>query len=239
MKRIYVVIIIFSACSFSARGQKPDAQEILSCFERSYRTLEDYSATVQAEIDMEHLRVPRMNVTIYFKQPDKIHIESEDFAMLPRDGVGFNPFVYTKNYSGRIEGIDTLDGIQTTKMLLTQKNDTVRSRQLTVWVDLQRCVVVKMESVPYRGRQLKMALEYTKVENTWWLPSKILLTLDVRQSSEQDQSRYDRGEDDTHSQMGRIQLPRKGTITVTYSNYKVNQHLSDELFEKKKVEKKK
>ena len=236
MKRIFVIIILGWVCSFSAYGQQPSAEEILSLLGRSYDTLEDYIVTVQADVNMERLRVPRMNATIYFKQPDKIHFESESFAMLPRDGVGFNPPMYTKNYTGRIEGIDTVDGIRTTKIFLTQKNETVRLRQLTIWVDLQRWVVVRVETVPYQGRQLKMAMEYMRVENTWWLPSKIVVTLDVQQPSDREQQSR---ESEMQSPIGRSQLPRKGLITVTYSNYKVNQHIADELFEKKNTEKKK
>lgn len=236
MKRIFAAIIAGWVCSCSLHGQQPGAEEILARLERSYDTLEDYSTTAQADVNMERLRVPRMNATIYFKQPDKIHLESESFAMLPRDGVGFNPLMYTKNYTGRIEGIDTVDGVPTTKIFLTRKTDAGRLRQLTIWVDLQRWVVVRMETVPYQGRQITLAIEYTKIENTWWLPSKIVVTLDVQQPSDREQQSR---KSEMQSPTGRTQLPRKGTITVTYSNYKVNQHLSNELFEKKNTEKKK
>jgi outer membrane lipoprotein-sorting protein len=220
----------------SVYAQHHGADEILARLQHSYDALEDYSVTVQAEINMERLRVPRMKATLYFKQPDKIHFESESFAMLPRDGVGFNPLVYTKNYTGQIAGIDTVDGIRTTKVFLTQKNETERIRQLTIWVDTQRWVVVKMESVPYQGRQIRMSMEYMKTENTWWLPIKIVVALDfLSTTGDEQQSR----ESELHSTMGRSQLPRKGTVILIYSDYMVNQHLSDELFEKKSSEKKK
>jgi outer membrane lipoprotein-sorting protein len=216
----------------SVYAQHQGADEILARLQHSYDALEDYRVTVQAEINMERLRVPRMKATLYFKQPDKIHFESESFAMLPRDGVGFNPLVYTMNYTGQIAGIDTVDGIRTTKVFLTQKNETTRIRQLTIWVDTQRWVVVKMESVPYQGRQIRMRMEYMKIENTWWLPIKIIVALDfLSTTGDEQQSR----ESELHSPMGRSQLPRKGTVTVTYSDYRVNQHLSDELFREKGI----
>jgi outer membrane lipoprotein-sorting protein len=236
MIRIITAILIISIQCGCVYAQQHGADEILARLQHSYDALEDYSVTVQAEINMERVRVPRMKATLYFKQPDRIHFESESFAMLPRDGVGFNPLMYTKNYTGQIGGIDTVDGIRTTKVFLTQKNETARIRQLTIWVDTQRWVVVKMESVPSQGRQIRMSTEYMKIENTWWLPIKIIVTLDFSSTqADEQQSR----ENESHAPMGRSQLPRKGTVTLIYSDYAVNQHLSDELFEKKGSEKKK
>jgi outer membrane lipoprotein-sorting protein len=236
MIRIITVTLIIFMHSGSIYAQQHTADEILARLQHSYDTLEDYSVSVQAEIDMERVRVPRMKATLYFKQPDKIHFESESFAMLPRDGVGFNPLVYTKNYTGQAGGIDTVDGVRTTKVFLTQKNETARIRQLTIWVDTQRWVVVKMESVPFQGRQIRMSMEYAKIENTWWLPVKIVVALDILPATGDEQQPR---ENESHSPMGRPQLPRKGTVILIYSDYAVNQHLSDELFEKKTGEKKK
>lgn len=227
MKRIIAIIVLGLVCGTNANAQRQGAEDIFRHLEQSYDALDDYSAVVQADIDMERLRVPRMNATVYFKQPDKIHFESESFAMLPRDGVAFNPRLFTKNYTGQIEGIDSVAGIRVIKVSLTQKNDSARFHQLAIWVDTQRWVIVKLETVPFQGRQLTLAIEYVDVESRWWLPSKINVTLNVIQPAEQSR---DGG---LRSPMGRTMLPRQGTITLTYSHYKVNQHFSDELFEKK------
>jgi outer membrane lipoprotein-sorting protein len=235
MKIRTAIVVFFLSCG-TITAQLKSADDILSRLEHSYDGLEDYSVTVQAELNMERVRVPQMKVTLYFKQPDKIHFDSEGFAMLPRDGVGFNPLVYTKNYTGQIVGIDTVEGRRTTKVLLTQKNEDTRIRQLIIWVDAQRWVVVRMESVQHQGRQIRLNMEYGKIENTWWLPVKVGVVLDMVSGSGDGQQSH---EGEIRTPMGRSQLPRKGSVTLTYSDYKVNQHLPDELFEKKGGEKKK
>ena len=234
MTRIATAFIVALLVVAGAVARQPDADDILARLQHSFDALEDYRVTVVAEIDMVRMRVPRMKATLYFKQPDKIHFESETFAMLPRDGVGFNPLVYTKNYTGQVAGIDTVDGVQTTKVFLRQKNESVRIRELTIWVDTRRWTVVKMESIPSQGRQIRMTMEYTKVEDTWWLPVKTLVTLDFSQPAGEEQQSRD---NESHSPMGRSRLPRKGTVTVIYSDYRVNQHLPDAMFEKKNPEK--
>ena len=91
MKRLLVfVFILFSALHAQKNGSN-DAAGILQKVKQQFDAVNDYTAMLRAKVNMERLKIPEMNVKIYFKQPNKVHVESKNFAMLPKEGFALNP----------------------------------------------------------------------------------------------------------------------------------------------------
>jgi outer membrane lipoprotein-sorting protein len=98
------------------------------------------------------------------------------------------------------------------------------SRESYIWVDGVRWVVIHFESTPSDVRKVAVDLEYETVDGKYALPSKIEARMDAQQPP-----------DSSAEKMYNPQrMPRKGTASIVYSNYKVNTGLPDEIFEKKK-----
>ena len=70
------------------RPGEPSGADILRHVETQVAGVKDYTVTLDVVADIERLKVPPMHATLYFKQPDKVHIESKNFAMLPRESMG-------------------------------------------------------------------------------------------------------------------------------------------------------
>jgi outer membrane lipoprotein-sorting protein len=194
----------------------------------AYDSLNDYVVTVRANVDVERLRVPKMEAKVYFKQPDKIHFESSGFAMLPREGV-FNPFQFTKNKTGKIIGSDTVAGAYVLKVLLEPAENKKGGPGVTIFVDTTRWIVLQAETQPYTGRNVRATFSYEKTES-WWLPRHVEVLLDTQTPEENEQAAPMAGGPDR----GGMKMPRKGKVTIDYTEYKVNQGISDEIFLKDK-----
>lgn len=231
MKRIlHLCILLVAAASSYALAQSITAGEILQKIKLHFDPVKDYTVTLNATINMERMQIPEMLVTLYFKQPDKIHIETNGFAMIPKDVISINPAQLIDKYDATITGKEVKDNTTFYKLRLISKAEKGKPvRESFVFVDGSRWVVTRLESTPSDVRKISVDLEYVTVDGKYILPSKIAAKLDAQQPS-----------DSTAEKMYSPQrLPRKGNITITYSDYKVNTGLADDLFEKKKEEKKK
>ena len=159
-----LLVLLFCFALPTASGQKKSQESagsaILQNIARGSEGIQDFVATIEAKVDMERLRVPRMNATLYFKKPDKVHFDSPGFAMLPREGVVLNAATLRARYDAAVIGEESVEGKKLLKLQLTGKEQNIRPRQLFVWVDQTLWTIAKMESVPYQGRILRLEFTY-------------------------------------------------------------------------------
>ena len=76
-----LALLVFPISSYSSQSPEITAEEILGHVLSAFSEIEDYTVQLHAEFDMEDIQVPPMDVTVYFKKPDKIHLESTSFVM--------------------------------------------------------------------------------------------------------------------------------------------------------------
>jgi hypothetical protein len=207
-----------------------NADEILAKVVKGFEEVNDFSAVIDAEINMDRMQIPKMHADLFFKKPDKVHFSSQGFLLVPREGIALNPSVLKEHYLTTSAVRDTIGGKNLFKLLLAAKDTKTRLRALSIWVDPENWTVTKIETIPYEGRSLAMIFAYECQQGKYWLPSKLVASF----ASESDKSEKDSSVS-IGSQIDAAQrsVPRSGKITVVYSNYKINIGLSDELFEKK------
>jgi outer membrane lipoprotein-sorting protein len=239
MHRSQIVLIVLLVCyglpmaSGQKKSQESAGSVILQNVARGNEGIQDFVATIEAKVDMERLRVPKMNATLYFKKPDKVHFDSPGFAMLPREGVVLNVGALRTRYNATIVEEESVDGKKLLKMQLTGKDQVVRPRQLFVWVDQTVWTIAKMESVPYQGRILRLEFTYATQSGGYVLPQTLKASFE---SSGRDSTQRPLDLDLPNTpQLGDLnqRVPRSGSIFVKYLDYKINTGLSDDIFEKK------
>ena len=226
MKRVLLAsaLLILAAIQQSP-AQTPTAAEILQNMKKQFESVKDYTATLKVAVDMERMQIPEMQVTIYFKQPDKIHIEAKNFAMVPREAMGVIPAQLIDKFDATVVETQQKENVIVYKLRLISKPEKGKPvHESYIWVDGVRWVVIHFESTPSEVRKVAVDLEYETVDGQYTLPSKIEARMDTQQPA-------DSSAEKTYSPQ---RLPRKGTASIIYSDYKVNTGLSDEIFEKKK-----
>jgi outer membrane lipoprotein-sorting protein len=223
-------VIVFAASVSTA--QTLTAEKILQNVKSVSDKVKDYTAQLTASVHMERLKIPEMKVRIYFKQPDKMHIESSGFTMLPKEGLFLNPSLLLERFDAQMESTEK-NGTSTTYVLqLTPKPDKQGSKRKSgttkIWVDAGRWLVTKLESGTQAGGIVTVVFQQTLLSGQFWLPEKITADFDVP-------ARKDEAEDDAAPR--RQSRPVKGNVTMMYSDFKVNEGIDDALFEPKKGEK--
>jgi outer membrane lipoprotein-sorting protein len=226
MKRVLLTYaLLIMAVIQPSPAQPATASEILQNMKRQFESVKDYTATLKVAVDMERMQIPEMVVTIYFKQPDKIHIEAKNFAMVPREVAAINPAQFIDKFDATVVGTQQKENATVYKLRLISKPEKGKPvRESFIWVDGARWVVIHYESTPSDVRKVAVDFEYMSVDGKYTLPSKIEARMDTQQPADSSAERM----------YSPQRLPRKGTATIIYSDYKVNTGLSDVIFEKKK-----
>jgi outer membrane lipoprotein-sorting protein len=224
---ILYLIILFSAVESSPQSKDPN--EILDRVKEAFKVIEDYEVDIHISIDVEFLKVPDSEAKLYYKQPGKIHVESEKFALLPRQGLDFSPLsLLSGEYTAIFEGEDTIRRIPTSvvKIIpLGNDNDIILS---TFWVDQFRNLIIRMEATKKPTGTFTIDFTYGKYGENFNLPSRMEFTFTV------DRMIFPRGMDgqsDMDDESENESDNTTGKVYITYQNYKVNQNLPDELFE--------
>jgi len=207
-----------------ARGADPSGETILRNVDARLASVRDYTVTLDVVADIERLNVPPMHATMYFKQPDKVHLDAEGFAMLPREGL--QP-VFSKllvRFSVASVGKDTVGGMPVRRVVLEPRSERTFPRKLTIDVNTERWTPERIVTAGSGDRVATITFAYVQVEGVW-LPSEMKAAFSV--------ATPDSAEPDMPAgPMRPSQAPRKGTVTVTFSNYRVNSGLSDDIFSK-------
>lgn len=219
------MLVIPALLISSLSAAQPSGEEILTKVQESFSGVHDYKATLDVAVDMDRLKVPAMKVVLYFKQPDKVHFESEGFAMLPREGVAFNPARFLSRYT--VEGVSTEDSgdAQLYRLVLSPKDNRSAARRLFLFVDPQKWTVVRLQTPLVDGRTMTAGFRYRNV-------SGFSFPEEVRVEFAAPEADTSGGSADLPVPMSRPQIPRTGTIIIKYSEVRVNTGLSDDIFER-------
>jgi hypothetical protein len=215
------------ALSQNSTSQLPTGEEILAHVDAGLAGIDDYVVSLTVTVNLERLKVPQMQATMYFKKPDKIHFDAESFAMLPREGVAFNVKKLLARYS--VERVENQADTSFTgfRITLAPKSERIRMRKIVLSVRPGRWTVERFNSSLPDGRTMTASFSYEEIDGHR-LPAELQV---VFSSDEHDST--ETAIADQISPGRRPGNPQTGTITIRYSDYKINTGLSDDIFDKK------
>ena len=207
-----------------ARGGDQEGESILRSVDARLASVKDYTVTLDVVADIERLNVPPMHATMYFKQPDKVHLDAKGFAMLPREGLQPSFSRLLTRFTVASVGKDTVGGVPVKKIELQPKSERTFPRSLTIDVNTERWTPERIVTTGSGDRVAMITFSYVQVEGVW-LPSEMKagFSMAAPDSAEPDMPQ---------APMRPPQAPRRGIVTVTFSDYRINTGLSDEIFSK-------
>ena len=229
---ILLFVIIFSSV---VHLQPKDPDVILERVKKEFEKIDDYQVDVKIKVDVNFLKMPDRDATIYYKKPDKFHIDSENFAMLPKSGINFTPFGFLNyKYSSFYVKEDTINGILTSVIKVIPLELDVDVILSTFWIDTNRNIILKVESSRKPQGTYTIDFNYLKTEQGFWLPSSMVFSSTIesglypgkgKKEKQNNESKNDSNDKET------------GKVYLTYSDYKVNVGLPDSIFNDKEDKK--
>ena len=224
LRSVIACVLLLMCVEGSAQ---PSGEEILKKVEANFPGVQDYTVDLDVTADIERMNVPPMHVRMYYKQPDKFQFDSEGFALLPRDGVAFNASKLLSRFTVEEVGEESSQGGREFRLLLRARGERAKTTKLQVFVDADDWKPTRVLSSLFDGRSVTAAFKYEK-QNGHRMPSLLTVEFSAPPADTMDQM-----PDPDEVPMPRSHMPRKGTITIKYSGYKINSGLSDDIFDKK------
>lgn len=227
--KIMLLLTVFVSITF-AQSKNPDL--ILKNVKQEFNTVKDYVADIKIKVDVKVLKIPETKAKIYFKQPDKMHIESKGFAMIPRRGLDFSPTSLLKDkYSAFYQKEDFVDGIKTAVVKVVPLEDNSSVILSTLWIDQGRNVIRKIESTTKTNGTFIINLSYNS-NNKYPLPDSLIFQFDMSRADLVPKQFDDRTEKGNNNKKPLTNMV--GKVLITYSNYVINKGIPDSIFEDKK-----
>lgn len=177
--------------------------------------VQDYTAEVRVTVDMPGITVPQRLATVYFKRPDKLHIESKGVVMIPRQALlmGNLGSEMVAESQVLLAGTQTQNGAPVYFLKIIPSGRRASSDRVLLWVRGDRYTVERLELHTGGQRQVAVSWEHRLVAGKYWLPRRLVARVPSRPRGKEAASE-----------------PREGTVTVEFRQIKVNTGLSDKLF---------
>ncbi|GBD87183.1 hypothetical protein BMS3Abin03_01110 [bacterium BMS3Abin03] len=233
VKIIFVVIQLAGLCCWSsAYAQSKNPDEILDRVKETFSGVEDYRVNVHIKVDVDFLKVPESDATVYFKQPDKIYVESEKFALLPKRSLNLLSLsILNGKHTALYVAEDTIRNVITSvvKVIpLGSESDIVLS---TLWIDTRRNIIMKIESTAKPSGTFTIDFFYNNTYSGYNLPDSLIFTftIDRMRFPKGMNGTFDSDEKDNEKEPGRT----TGKVYLSYSDYRINQGLPDSIFKQK------
>ena len=216
---LFWVTFLLSPCLLQAQE---DAARSLDALQKKYSGLKDYTVDVNVHFDVEGFKAPDMQAKLYCKPPDRMKIESKRIFFLPREGGTFNPSMFNRE-DFEVKFLERLmyEGRNAVKLRLTPKKKKRNGQDFILTVDTDRNLIREMNASSIEGREVRALIEYGHFSN-FDLPTRIELHLDVPFSESREIKDF--------GQSAQPAMRVTGRVEITYSNYRVNSGLSDEIF---------
>jgi hypothetical protein len=207
----------------------PSGTDILRRVEQQVAGVKDYTVTLDVVADIEHLKVPPMHATLYYKQPDKVHIASKGFAMLPRESMGMQFSKLNERYVVDSVVTDRKASPVIHRLVMHPRDERTQVRRILLFVHGERWTPEKIEIPQPGGAAMRAAFTYQNAGG-FWLPSQLIVTFAMGTADTAGMvpaNPFGGGQGVRTAPRGG---GRTGTITVKYADYRVNTGLGDEVF---------
>ncbi len=243
MKKILLTLCIITAASNSAQTRDPN--KILDAVRQKFNQAKDYQVDVNVKLDMSFIKVPEMHVKVFFKQPDKVKIQSEGFAMVPKQGINFSPAQLLKgDFTTIYVRSETVDNHKIDVVKVIPNSDSSDVILSTLWIDATESVIRKAETTTKKGGTTKIELNYD--DTKYGLPSQVKLSFNLGEMQIAPGLSNQKTDNKESDDQGRRRnkavgegMSLKGSVIMNYKNYQINKGIADSFFVEKEKEKKK
>jgi hypothetical protein len=230
MKKVVPFLILL--INLSVYGQLKDPYAVLGSVKNKYSEVKDYVVDATIVVNVTFLNIPEKKAKIYYKYPDKVHVEAQGFALLPKRATSFNPAAFIGDKFTAIyvkkeqwESCNIIDVIKTIPD--DPENDVILT---TFWIDGKNSQIRKLEVNTKSAGTYQVNLQYNSLP--FDLPETLSVVFDMK---DMNMPKSMTGEITKKGEAAEIKKPSKGKVSITYSNYRVNIGLDDKIFTKTKL----
>lgn len=228
--RIFYLVTLLMFCAAQPLSAQ-DTDRLLEKVKSKLAGVNDYQAEGLMKTDVSFMKVPESKVTVYYKKPDRFKIKKQDgISIVPKGGVNINltSLFAGDRYTAVEAGTGTVNNITTAivKLLPTDENSEVVVS--TLYIDEKESLIRKAVITTRENGTYEMELSYGQFAARG-LPDKVVFSFATKDYKLPKGLAFDY---DTGEKPAAAKSDQKGKIEITYTNYKINQGISEDIFRK-------
>ena len=223
-----IKFILWTIVTLSFAFGQITSQAIVDSVKTRYGLIQDYSVQVKLSVEMPGFRMPRKRIKLFFKQPDKLKIESDGFAMVPRQGIGVKAILDSLT-AIEVIGAETLVEHPCWVLSGSGREGDLQF-ETSVWVDQQDWVIRQIKSTVDTAQVAQIELEYSLIDQRYLLPIKTTVMIDMPQLMATRMNHYDPDGPAFPPAKSSEKGNRSGKVTLEFNRYRVNRGLKDSFF---------
>jgi outer membrane lipoprotein-sorting protein len=222
----FFVLTLFFTTSF-AQTEEALLQKVKAKLEK----VNDYEAIGKLKLDVSFINAQESDVTVYFKKPNKFKVKKAGgISILPKGGVSVNTasLLPVSGYQTVAAGKAIVNGVTTTVVKLIPTDESSDVVLSTLYIDEKDAVIRKAVVTTKESGTYDIQMSYGKYI-AWGLADKVVFSFNTKDFKlpKGITFEYDKGEKKVEDK----NRNKKGTVTITYADYKINKGVSDKIFE--------
>lgn len=228
-KLVLCCIIVFGTCIASAQQK---IEQVVANAKQKLNSVQDYIATGRMKTNVAFLKVPVANVTVYFKQPNRIKVKSEKgISFIPKGAVSINMGSVLTNEEFTIldAGTETINGVSVRVAKLLPMNDNSEVVLSTLYIEEATSLVRKAKTTTRENGSFELEMNYGKFAN-FGLPDKIVFSFNTKDYKLPKGVTFDFDDGAQPKAAPDKSKNKKGRAEITFSNYVVNKGVDDAIF---------
>ena len=225
--QLTIFFLILSCCGLQAQ----DVHDLLTQVKAKLDKVNDYTATGKLKTDIAFIKVPIANVQVLYKKPDQLRVKKEGgISIVPKGGlhVNLSSLLNTDHYTAVAAG-EMKFGTSVLKIIklipLGEEEDIVLT---TLYVDEAQLLILKTTTTTRDNGTYETEMSYGKWAG-WGLPDKLVFSFNTKNYKLPKGITFEYEDGENPAPKDEMKN-RKGKIEISYSNYIINQGISDAAF---------
>ena len=201
-------------------------REVMDKFNR----VKDYEASAKIKIDVDFVKIPEKQGTIWFMQPDKIRVKAPGFSLLPKRGMNFSPGqLMHGEHTVLFSRNEIVKNINSTVVKVIPGDDKSDIILATLWIDPARKNILKMEATTKNEGTFLMEFVYAAQPDRFDRPLEVKFTFDIRKN---EMPLGLTGDFERPSEEKMKKSSGRGMVTIQYLSYLINEGRAQKIFSK-------
>jgi outer membrane lipoprotein-sorting protein len=224
-----VVIMHFLMLSSFAQ----DAAALLDKVKYKLNKVEDYQASGTIKTDVVFMKVPVAPIESFYMKPDRFKLKrSNGVSLLPKGEAGINisSLILAGDYTVLDAGTAVLNKEKLSVLKLIPNAAESGIILTTLWIDAAKHVIRKSSTTTRENGTFDLEMEYGKYAS-WGLPDKVVFYFNTKDYKLPKGITF---EYDDGSKPLELPKNKKGSVTIVYRSYEINQGKGKIAFAEKK-----
>ncbi|NQV30415.1 MAG: hypothetical protein HQ508_05970 [Candidatus Marinimicrobia bacterium] len=235
IKNIFLILLLFSLPANLRSADPPSSVDLKVLMLSNWEKIEDYEVDIKLALDIPGFRMPSRKIHYLFKAPDKSKVEVKGFAIVPKQGI--QPFFTFLKDSLELQIVADLvvDGKAVFEVAL---EDTFMNEagKISFYVEQQTGNVLEAWVVHNDQEFFRLQSEYAEQDGIQLpISTQIQMTFPPDFKNLQRLGKKPTELKDFQSTITDEWL--KGSVSITFKNYKLNQGIPDYRFEDEATDK--